>query len=57
MQDVANRAGVSRTTASFVINNVNGAGIPEETRQRVWDAVKELGYRPNACLLYTSRCV
>ncbi|MBK7219729.1 MAG: LacI family DNA-binding transcriptional regulator [Candidatus Promineofilum sp.] len=48
MQDVANRAGVSRTTASFVINNVNGAGIPEETRQRVWDAVKELGYRPNA---------
>ncbi|MBP8947251.1 MAG: LacI family DNA-binding transcriptional regulator [Candidatus Promineofilum sp.] len=48
MQDVAHRAGVSRTTASFVINNVNGAGIPEETRQRVWDAVKELGYRPNA---------
>ena len=48
MQDVANRAGVSRTTASFVINNVNGAAIPEETRQRVWDAVKELGYRPNA---------
>ena len=48
MQDVATLAGVSRTTASFVINNVDGSGIPEETRRRVWDAVKQLGYRPNA---------
>ena len=48
MQDVANLAGVSRTTASFVINNVEDAGIPQDTRLRVWDAVKQLGYRPNA---------
>ena len=48
MQDVATLAGVSRTTASFVINNVDGAGIPEETRHRVWEAVRQLGYRPNA---------
>lgn len=48
MQDVATLAGVSRTTASFVINNVEDAGIPQETRKRVWDAVKQLGYRPNA---------
>ena len=48
MQDVATLAGVSRTTASFVINNVEDAGIPQDTRLRVWDAVKQLGYRPNA---------
>lgn len=48
MQDVANLAGVSRTTVSFVINNVEEAGIPQETRDRVWQAVEQLGYRPNA---------
>jgi len=48
MQDVATLAGVPRTTASFVINNVEDAGIPQDTRRRVWDAVKQLGYRPNA---------
>lgn len=46
-QDVADRAGVSRTTVSFVMNNVAHANIPEETRQRVWRAVDELGFRPN----------
>lgn len=48
MNDVANLAGVSRTTVSFVINDVPNSNIPAETQQRVWDAVNELGYRPNA---------
>lgn len=48
MQDVADLAGVSRTTVSFVINQVPDANIPEETQARVWAAVKELNYRPNA---------
>lgn len=48
MQDVANHAGVSRTTVSFVMNAVQTANIPEETRERVWDAVRQLEYRPNA---------
>lgn len=48
MYDVARRAGVSQTTVSFVINDVPWANIPDETRQRIWDAVKELGWRPNA---------
>ncbi len=47
-RDVAERAGVSRTTVSFVLNNVPGANISEETRQRVLQAAKELGYVPNA---------
>lgn len=48
MQDVARLAGVSRTTVSFVMNNVRVSEIPAETRERVLDAVRELGYRPNA---------
>jgi LacI family transcriptional regulator len=48
MHDVARLAGVSQTTVSFVVNNVESENIPQETRDRVWAAVNELGYRPNA---------
>jgi LacI family transcriptional regulator len=47
-QDVARHAGVSRATVSYVINGVGGVSITEATRQRVWAAVQELGFRPNA---------
>ncbi len=47
-QDVAERAGVSRTTVSFVLNNVEGVQLSAETRQRVLDAAHELGYIPDA---------
>jgi len=47
-QDVANMAGVSRTTVSFVLNNVNGVSISEATRQRVLEAAKKLNYHPDA---------
>ena len=46
--DVATRAGVSRTTVSFVLNGRADAKIPEATRQRVLDAAAELGYVPHA---------
>jgi DNA-binding LacI/PurR family transcriptional regulator len=47
-QDVADLAGVSITTVSFVVNNKSGGNvrISDETRQKVWDAVKTLNYRP-----------
>ncbi|WP_309106075.1 LacI family DNA-binding transcriptional regulator [Arthrobacter sp.] len=48
MNDVANHAGVSRTTVSFVLNNRSTANISEETRKRIIESVQELGYRPNA---------
>jgi LacI family transcriptional regulator len=48
MYDVARLAGVSQTTVSFVVNDVPDINIPQETRDRIWAAVEELGWRPNA---------
>lgn len=48
MADVAELAGVSRTSVSFVLNKVENANISDATRRRILDAVDELGYRPNA---------
>ena len=47
-QDVARLAGVSRTTVSFVLNNVPGVKITKQTRQRVLEAARELNYYPTA---------
>ncbi|HPE36072.1 MAG TPA: LacI family DNA-binding transcriptional regulator [Spirochaetales bacterium] len=46
-RDVANMAGVSRTTVSFVLNATPGKAIPEDTRRRVMDAAASLGYVPD----------
>ncbi len=45
LKDVAERAGVSYATVSRVL--ANKPHIREETRQRVLQAVQEIGYRPN----------
>lgn len=47
-QDVADLAGVSRTTVSLVLNDVEGIHITPETRKKVRDAAEQLGYIPNA---------
>lgn len=44
--DVAHLAGVSQTTVSQVLNNTDIA-VPTETRQRILQAMEELGYIPN----------
>jgi LacI family transcriptional regulator len=46
--DVAKAAGVSRTTVSLVLNDVQGIKIRPETRQRVIQVADQLGYVPNA---------
>ncbi len=46
--DVARRARVSRTTVSFVMNDVVDAKISAVTRARVLKAARALGYFPNA---------
>ncbi len=48
MTDIAEQAGVSRSTVSLVLNNKDVAlGIPDATRRRVLSAANQLGYRPN----------
>ena len=42
--DVAKRAGVSKSTVSRVLN---GNAVGQASYQKVMDAVKEMGYRPN----------
>ncbi|MDQ7249394.1 LacI family DNA-binding transcriptional regulator [Dongia sedimenti] len=43
---VAARAGVSTATVSKVVNRIN-VGMSETTRQRVEEAIRDLGYRPS----------
>jgi LacI family transcriptional regulator len=45
--DVAHRAGVSRTTASFVLTGRRDMRISADAEQRVLSAARELDYRPN----------
>jgi LacI family transcriptional regulator len=45
-RDVAERAGVSTSVVSYVINH-GPRSVSPETRARVLDVVEELGYRPN----------
>lgn len=48
LKDVAARAGVSPSTVSLVLNKAPRAeNLAPETRQRVVEAARELGYRPN----------
>ena len=48
--DVARHAGVSRATVSYVINGLTDGkiSISDETKERVLDAIEELGYEPDA---------
>lgn len=45
MLDVSLRAGVSKATVSRVLNDTGQ--VKESTRKRVYQAMEELGYRPN----------
>lgn len=45
LEDIADMAGVSRSTVSRVINE--HPAVSEAVRQRVWDIVNETGYRPH----------
>jgi DNA-binding LacI/PurR family transcriptional regulator len=55
MTDVAQVAGVSHQTVSRVLNGL--PGVRPATAERVQQAIRELGYRPNlsARLLASSR--
>jgi LacI family transcriptional regulator len=48
IRDVADRAGVSVTTVSHVLNDVPGKRISESTRSKVRRAAADLAYAPNS---------
>jgi LacI family transcriptional regulator len=45
LRDVAERAEVSQTTASFVLSGRHDMRISQETTERVWQAARSLDYR------------
>lgn len=47
-QDVADRAGVSRSAVSFVLNGRADGNIAKDKQLRILAAAKELNYTPNA---------
>lgn len=47
IKDVAAEAGVSVTTVSHILNDVDFLRASDETRERVKDAARRLGYGPN----------
>jgi DNA-binding LacI/PurR family transcriptional regulator len=53
--DVAARAGVSRTTVSFVLNARPGVQISSATWRRVEDAARELGYHAHGAARQLAR--
>jgi len=54
---VAEKAGVSQTTVSFVLNKVKGQNISPETTDRVIKAAHDLGYVPDVAARMLARGV
>jgi LacI family transcriptional regulator len=46
LEDIAKKAGVSRSTVSRVVNE--HPNVREEVRNRVWEVIRSTGYHPNA---------
>ncbi|MFK9093019.1 LacI family DNA-binding transcriptional regulator [Bacillus salipaludis] len=47
LKDIAEHVGVSISTVSRVIQNDRTRNVNPETKTKIWEAVKELGYIPN----------
>ena len=47
-RQIAEEAGVSRTTVSLVLNDVPGVRVGPETRQRILEVARRLNYYPDA---------
>ncbi|MEF9880712.1 MAG: helix-turn-helix domain-containing protein, partial [Clostridia bacterium] len=43
--DVAKRAGVSQATVSLILNSADHFAFSDDTRERVFEAVRTLDYR------------
>ena len=47
LQDVADAAGVSKSTVSFILNHREDQRISEETKKKVWQVINMLNFKPN----------
>ena len=48
LKDIAQRAGISISTVSRIVNNDQNKSASKKTTEKVWALVRELGYIPNA---------
>ncbi len=51
-QEIADRAGVSRTLVTRALHRTHGARVSEETRQAIIKVARELGYQPRSFTTY-----
>ncbi|MCD9021865.1 LacI family DNA-binding transcriptional regulator [Cohnella silvisoli] len=59
-KDIANFLGISRTSVSLALNNAPNSTISEETKNKILNAARELGYRdseisPKLCFIIYNR--
>ncbi|MEF3301545.1 LacI family DNA-binding transcriptional regulator [Paenibacillus sp. GYB003] len=59
-KEIADYLGISRTAVSLVLNNTPNSTVSEETRNNIWRAARELGYRdaessPKLCYILCNR--
>jgi DNA-binding LacI/PurR family transcriptional regulator len=47
LKDIAQKAGVSISTVSRIVNNDQSKSASRKTTEKVWELVRELGYVPN----------
>jgi LacI family transcriptional regulator len=57
LKDVAKKAGVSPTTVSLVLNQGTQSRISEATREKILEAIKELGYQPTKTTLTIAQSI
>ncbi len=55
IRDVAKRAGVSVATVSYVLNDNRNEAIGEQTKRKVWEAVRALNYHRAAAAVGLAR--
>lgn len=57
IKDIAQEAGFSISTVSRVLNNDESLSVPDETREKIYEAAEKLNYRKNSKAAGETYCV